>query len=71
MDIKKAKQKGFTNKGYMFDDIPVFVKFHDDDSFEVVGINLFWNLYLNLLTFIDLQLNFGKSFELLVSEELI
>ena len=71
MKVKTAIEKGFTNSGYMFDDIPVFVKFNDDDdeSFEAVGINWFYDIYLSLLIWIDLKLNFGKSFEIWLDSE--
>ena len=71
MTNKEAIEKGFTHSGFMFDDIPVFVKFNDDEdeSFEAVGINRFYDLYLNLLTWIDSKLNLGKSFEIWTNPE--
>ena len=71
MTNKEAIEKGFTNLGFMFDNIPVFIKLNDDEdeSFEAVGINWYYDLYLRFLTWIDLIFNFGKSFEIWIDEE--
>lgn len=72
MTKKQAIEKGFNHSGYMFDNIPVFVKLNNDaeESFEAVGTNLFYNIYLSILTWFDLNFfKSGKSFEIWLNEE--
>lgn len=69
MTPKKAIEKGYTHKGFMFDDIPVFVRFNDDEdeSFEAVGVNWFYDKYLALLSWLDFS---DKQFEIWIDQEL-
>lgn len=67
MNRNKAKELGFTNDGYQFKFIPVYIKF-DDETLETVGKNMFWDFLLSIFVQIDLFFETGYSFTAYLNE---
>lgn len=75
MTIQKAKENGYTHEGEMFG-IPVWVKFTyepevQDEIFEAVGKNKFYDFLVAVLTEIDIFLCTGYAFQMWINEEKI
>lgn len=68
MDIEKAKVKGFTHIGRTYNVVKIYVKNVSSESPDVIGINLFYNVLLEIAIWLDLNFGLNEGFHLEVTE---
>lgn len=68
MNIKTAKEKGFTHIGYTYNVIKIYAKDVDSYNPDITGINWFNNLLLEIATWLDINLQLNDGFYIEVTE---
>ncbi|MEN5306811.1 hypothetical protein ABE425_04805 [Chryseobacterium cucumeris] len=68
MNIKTAKEKGFTHIGYTYNVIKIYAKDVDSMEPEITGVNWFHNMMLEAVTWLDVNLQLSDGFYMEVAK---
>ncbi|ASK29745.1 hypothetical protein CEY12_06330 [Chryseobacterium sp. T16E-39] len=68
MNIKTAKEKGFTHIGCTYNVVKIYAKDVDSYSPDITGVNWFNNILLEIATWLDINLQLNDGFYMQVTE---
>lgn len=68
MNIKTAKEKGFTHIGYTYNVIKIYAKDVYSMEPEITGVNWFNNMMLEAVTWLDVNLQLSDGFYMEVAK---
>lgn len=68
MNIKAAKDKGFTHVGHIYNVVKIYAKDVDSYNPDITGVNWFNNILLEIATWLDINLQLKDGFYMEVTE---